>query len=174
VRRSYTNLTYQARGWSKPRQVVAKVEWHPGELYPRVGFIVTNMVRAAENVIGFYNKRGKCEQWLKEDKGAIKRTRLSCHSFAANVVRLQLHALTDNLGNFLRTLATLETLKDWSMTSVREQLIKISAKVVGHARYVVFQIAEVAIPLNLFTYILRLIANLRPPPVAATVYRASA
>src|SRR6201981_2359108 len=40
VRRSYANFTYQARSWTKPRRVVAKVEWHPGELYPRVGFIV--------------------------------------------------------------------------------------------------------------------------------------
>jgi hypothetical protein len=48
--------------WSKPRRVVAKVEWHPGELYPRVGFIVTNMARVAENVVEFYNKRGTCEQ----------------------------------------------------------------------------------------------------------------
>ena len=71
--------------------MIAKVEWHPGELYPRVGFIVTNMSRAAENVVAFYNKRGTCEQWIKEGKGAIKWTRLSCRSFAANAVRLQLH-----------------------------------------------------------------------------------
>jgi Transposase DDE domain group 1 len=68
--------------------VIAKVEWHPGELYPRVGFIVTNMSRPAENVVAFYNKRGTCEQWIKEGKGAIKWTRLSCRSFAANAVRL--------------------------------------------------------------------------------------
>src|ERR1700704_5744801 len=60
-----------------------------GELYPRVGFIVTNMARAAENVVAFYNKRGTCEQWIKEGKGAIKWTRLSCRTFAANAVRLQ-------------------------------------------------------------------------------------
>src|SRR3981189_2928926 len=59
----------------------------------RVGFIVTNMARAAENVVAFYNKRGTCEQWIKEGKGAIKWTRLSCRTFAANAVRLQLHAL---------------------------------------------------------------------------------
>jgi hypothetical protein len=58
--------------------VIAKVEWHPGELYPRVGFIVTNMSRPAENVVAFYNKRGTCEQWNKGGKGAIKWTRLSC------------------------------------------------------------------------------------------------
>ena len=93
VRRSYASFTYRAGSWTKTRRVVAKVEWHPGELYPRVGFIVTNMARPAENVVGFYNKRGTCEQWIKEGKGAIKWTRLSCRSFAANVVRLQLHAL---------------------------------------------------------------------------------
>jgi hypothetical protein len=76
-----------------------------GRTLSGVGFIVTNMARHAENVIAFYNKRGTCEQWIKEGKGAIKWTRLSCRSFAANAVRLQLHALAHNLGNFLRTLA---------------------------------------------------------------------
>ena len=75
VRRSYANFTYQAGSWTKSRRVVAKVEWHPGELYPRVGFIVTNMSRPAERVVAFYNKRGTCEQWIKEGKGAIKWTR---------------------------------------------------------------------------------------------------
>jgi hypothetical protein len=98
--------------------VVAKVEWHPGELIPRVGFIVTNMSRPAERVVAFYNKRGTCEQWIMEGKGAIKWTRLSCRTFAANAVRLQLHALAYNLGNFLRTLAT-QTIKDWSLTSLK-------------------------------------------------------
>jgi hypothetical protein len=72
VRRSYANFTYQAGSWTKPRRVVAKVEWHPGELYPRVGFIVTNMARAPANVVAFYNKRGTCEQWIKEGKRAIR------------------------------------------------------------------------------------------------------
>ena len=69
--------------------MVAKVEWHPGELYPRVGFIVTNLSRPAERVVALYNKRGTCEQWIKQGKGAIKWTRLSCCSFAANAARLQ-------------------------------------------------------------------------------------
>jgi len=170
VRRSYANFTYRAGSWTKPRRVVAKVEWHPGELYPRVGFIVTNMARPAANVVAFYNKRGTCEQWIKEGKGAIRWTRLSCRSFAANAVRLQLHALAYNLGNFLRTLATPEPIKDWSLTSLKEKLIKIGAKVVSHGRYVAFQMAEVAIPRNLFADILRLIGELklRPPPVAST------
>src|SRR5262249_25539382 len=48
VRRFHANFSYQAGSWTKPRRVIAKVEWHPGELYPRVGFIVTNMSRPAE------------------------------------------------------------------------------------------------------------------------------
>jgi hypothetical protein len=67
------------------------------------------------------NQRGTCEQWIKEGKGAIKWTRLSCRTFAANVVRLQLHALAYNLGNFLRTLATPEAIKDWSLTSLKDE-----------------------------------------------------
>jgi len=94
--------------------------------------------------------------------------RLSCRSFAANAVRLQLHALADNLGNFLRTLAPPEPTKDWPLTSLKKKLIKIGAKVVSHGRYVVSQMAEVAIPRNLFAGILRLIAELRPPPVTST------
>ena len=147
--------------------MIAKVEWHPGELVPRVGFIVTNMSRPAERVVAFYNKRGTCEQWIKEGKGVIKWTRLSCKSFTANAVRLQLHALAYNLGNFLRTLATPEPIKDWSLTSLKEKLIKIGAKVVRHGRYVAFQMAEVAIPRQMFQEILRLIAELRPQPPPA-------
>ena len=76
---------------------MAKVEWHPSELYPRVGFIVTNLARPAERVVTFYNQRGTCEQHIKEGKNAIKWTRLSCRTFAANAVRLQLHALAYNV-----------------------------------------------------------------------------
>src|ERR1035437_2808451 len=167
VRRFHANFTYQAGSWTKPRRVIAKVEWHPGELVPRVGFIVTNLSRPAERVVAFYNKRGTCEQWIKEGKGAIKWTRLSCRTFAANAVRLQLHALAYNLGNFLRTLATPEPIKDWSLTSLKEKLIKIGAKVVHHGRYVIFQMAEVAIARQMFHEILRLIAELRPQPPPA-------
>ncbi|SRR6266568_2786579 len=78
VRRYYASFGYQAQSWKRPRRVVAKVEWHPGELYPRVGFIVTHLVRPAERVVAFYNHRGTAEQWIKEGKGAIKWTRLSC------------------------------------------------------------------------------------------------
>ena len=167
VRRYYASFRYQAQSWTKPRHVVAKVEWYPGELYPQVGFIVTNLARSAEGIVAFYNRRGTCEQYIKEGKNAIKWTRLSCRTFAANAVRLQLHVLAYNLGNFMRTLAMPKTVERWSMTSLREKLIKIGAKVVSHGRYVTFQLAEVAVPRRMFAEILSLIARLRASPAPA-------
>ena len=167
VRRFFASFSYQAQSWNKPRRVVAKVEWHPDELYPRVGFIVTNLARPAARVVAFYNQRGTAEQWIKEGKGAIKWTRLSCRAFAANAVRLQLHILAYNLGNFMRTLALPKAAEPWSLTSLKTKLIKIGAKVVSHGRYVTFQMAEVAVPRQMFAKILSLIARLRAPPAPA-------
>jgi len=154
---------YQAASWDRSRRVVAKIEHHKGELFPRVGFIVTNLRRPSWRVVKFYNGRGTAEQWIKEGKNAVKWTRLSCHDFADNQVRLQLFALAYNLGNFLRRLALPRSVKHWSLTTLREKLIKIGAKVVTHARYVIFQMAEVAIPRGLFRAILDRIRRLRPP-----------
>jgi hypothetical protein len=163
----YASFRYQAQSWNKSRHVVAKVEWHPDELYPRVGFVVTNLARSAEGIVAFYNQRGTCEQYIKEGKNVIKWTRLSCRTFATNAVRLQLHALAYNIGNFIRTLAMPKTTETWSLTSLREKLIKIGAKVVRHGRYVTFQMAEVAVPRRMFADILSLIARLRAPPAPA-------
>ena len=85
----------------------------------------------------------------------------------ANAVRLQLHALAYKLANFMRTLVLPEAVAHWSLTSLREKLAKIGAKIVTHARYVIFQMAEVAVPRELFQEILRLIDGLRPRPVPA-------
>ncbi len=84
---------YQAVSWTRPRRVVAKVEWHEGELFPRVGFIVTNMSAKKESVVHFYNGRGTAEQWIKEGKYALNWTRLSFKRFVSNLVRLWLFVL---------------------------------------------------------------------------------
>ena len=161
----YAECTYRAESWDRFRRVVAKVEWHKGELFPRVGFIVTNLMwYPAERVVNFYNQRGTAEQWIKEGKYAVKWTRLSCHDFRDNQVRLQLFALAYNLGNFLRRLALPAGVEHWSLTTLREKLVKIGAKVVKHARHIVFQMAEVAIPRRLFATILHRIGRLRPVP----------
>jgi len=157
------DFLYQAGSWDRPRRVVAKIEHHRGELFPRVGFIVTNLRRPSWRVVQFYNGRGTAEQWIKEGKNAVKWTRLSCHDFVDNQVRLQLFALAYNLGNFLRRLALPRSVKHWSLTTLREKLIKIGAKVVTHSRYVIFQMAEVAVPKKLFRAIMERIRRLRLP-----------
>jgi len=101
VRRD-TSFHYRAKSWSKARRIVAKVEFHPGQLFPTIGFVVTNRSLPDERVLAFYNDRGTAEQHIKEGKYALKWTRLSCMRFVANCVRLQLHALAYNLANFLR------------------------------------------------------------------------
>ena len=159
----YHDFQYQAGSWDRPRRVIAKIEWHKGELFPRVGFIVTNLRRRSWRVVDFYNGRGTAEQWIKEGKNAVKWTRLSCHDFLDNQVRLQLFALAYNLGNFLRRLALPRSVKHWSLTTLREKLIKIGAKVVTHSRYIIFQMAEVAAGKRLFRAILERIRRLRLP-----------
>ena len=145
---------------------MAKVEWHQGELFPRVGFLVTNLTWRSKRVVRFYNGRGTAEQWIKEGKNAVKWTKLSCRTFKDNPTRLQLFALAYNLGNFLRRLALPKPIRHWSLTTLREKLIKIGAKAIRHAKYVTFQLAEVAVTRNLFAAILDRIARLaQPPPV---------
>jgi hypothetical protein len=157
----YESFQYQAASWDKSRRVVAKIEWHAGELFPMVGFIVTNLRWKAKNVMKFYNKRGTAEQWIKEGKYALNWTRLSCHDFTDNQVRLQLFALAYNLGNFLRRLALPKKIRDWSLRTLQVKLIKIGAKVVRHSRYVIFQMAEVIVSKALFREILERIVQLR-------------
>jgi hypothetical protein len=125
---------------------------------------VTNLGRPAKRVVRFYNQRGTAEQWIKEGKNAVKWTRLSCHDFVDNQVRLQLFVLAYNLGNFLRQAVLPQAVRHWTLTTLREKLIKIGAKVVRHARQVIFQMAEVAIPRELFRAILERIGWLRLPP----------
>jgi hypothetical protein len=137
------------------------VEWHAGELFPRVGFIVTNLKWRAKKVIRFDNRRGTAEQWIKEGKNAVKWTKLSCRRFKDNAARLHLFALAYNLANFLRQLVLPKPIQGWTLTTLREKLSKIGAKVVSHAKYLVFRLAEVAVPRQLFAALLERIGRLR-------------
>ena len=161
---SYHDFVYQAQSWNVPRRVVAKVEWHQGELFPRVGFIVTNLSYPTKGIVSFYNGRGTAEQWIKEGKYALNWTRLSCHKFVANQVRLWLFILAYNLGNFFRRLALPEAIKRWSLTSVQTRLIKIGGRLVHHARRLVFQLAEVMVTRDMFCEMLERIGRLRFNP----------
>jgi hypothetical protein len=90
--------------------------------------------RAPERVVAFYDGHGTAEQWIKKGKKATKGSRLSCCSFAANAVRLRLHALAYNVANFLRTLTVPDGMEKWSLANLREKLVKVDAKRVVHGR----------------------------------------
>jgi Transposase DDE domain group 1 len=92
-----------------------------------------------------------------------------CHAASSPPTRCasSSHALAYNLANFMRTLAMPKTAEPWSLTSLRERLIKIGAKVTSQGRYVTFQMAEIAVPRQMFVDILSLIARLRAPPAPA-------
>ena len=158
---SFADFKYQAASWDRPRRVIAKVEWHRGELFPRVGFIVTNLSAQAVGVVHFYNGRGTAEQWIKEGKYALNWTRLSCQRFVPNQVRLALFVLAYNLGNFLRRLVLPRKIKHWSLRTLLTKLIKIGAKVVQHSRMVTFQMAEVAVSKEVWSELLSRIDRLR-------------
>jgi len=138
----YKGFLYQAASWKTARRVVAKVEFHAGELFPRVGFIVTNLETPSRAVVRFYNKRGTAEQWIKEGKQAVKMTRLSCHRFRSNQVRLALSLLAYNLGNLWRRLAVPKRIENWSLTSLQQRLVKTGGRLVKHARYYWLLLAE--------------------------------
>ncbi len=137
---------------------------------PMYGFglseeIVGKAIRGKRDKVVLASKCGMIwdrEQGIKEGKYALNWTRLSCHDFVDNQVRLQLFALAYNLGNFLRRLALPKRVKQWSLRTLRVKLIKIGAKVVKHARYVTFQMAEVLLSKGLFQEILERIHRLKP------------
>jgi hypothetical protein len=164
--RAQQNHSADTGSWSRPRRVVAKVKWHPGELYPSVGFIVTNKTRSAQRVVAFYNPRGTGEEHIKEGKKAVTWTRLPCQRFGANTDWLALHALAYNLANFLGTLALPEVAEQRSLTTLRQRLVKIGAKVVRHGRSVISQMAEVVVPARPVSTNPVAISALHPSPPA--------
>jgi hypothetical protein len=159
----YKGFLYQAAGWKTARRVVAKVEHHEGELFPRVGFIVTNLTLPSRAVVRFYNKRGTAEQWIKEGKQAVKMTRLSCHRFRSNEVRLWLTIIAYNLGNLWRRLVLPQRIGSWSLTSLQQRLVKTGGRLVKHARYYWLLLAESHLTRRLFASMLRRIDGLPLP-----------
>jgi len=163
VLRSDIPLLYQAASWQTARRVVAKVEFHFGELFPRVGFIVTNLEADSRALVRFYNKRGTAEQWIKEGKQAVKMTRLSCHRFRSDEVRLWLSVIAYNLGNLWRRLVLPKRFGNWSLTSLQQRLVKTGGRLIKHARYYWLLLAESHLTKRLLGAMLRRI-EARPVP----------
>ena len=159
----YESFLSQAVSWKKARRVVAKVEFHAGELFPRVGFIVTSLDADSRAVVRFYNKRGTAEQWIREGKQAVEITRLSCHRFQSNEVRLWLSVIAYNLGNLWRRLVLPSRIEKWSLSSLQRRLVKTGGRLIKHARYYWLLLAEGHLTRRLFGAMVRRIAALPVP-----------
>jgi len=156
----YKGFHYQAASWKTARRVVAKAEFNFGELFPRVRFIVTNLETDSRAVVRFYNKRGTAEQWIKEGKQAVKMTRLSCHRFRPNEIRLWLSTIAYNLGNLWRRLVLPKRIENWTLTSLQQRLVKTGGRLVKQARYYWLLLAESHLTRRLFGSMVRRIALL--------------
>ncbi len=128
-----------------------------------MGFIVTTLETDSRAVVRFYNKRGTAEQWIRAGKEAVKLTRLSCHRFRANEVRLWLSVIAYNLGNLWRRLALPKRIDTWSLTSLQQRLMKTGGRLVKHARYYWLLLAEGHLTRTLFGAILRRLVALPGP-----------
>ena len=135
--------------------MVAKVEFHSGQLFPRVGFIVTSLETDSRAVVRFYKKRGTAEPWIKEGKQAEKMTRLSCHRFRSNEVRLWLSVIAYNLRNLSRRLVLPLRVGKWPLTSLQQRLVKTGGRLIKHARYYWLLLAEGHLTRRLFGAMLR-------------------
>jgi len=111
---------------------VAKVEHHAGKLFPSIGFIVTNLETPRRALVRLFNKRGAAEQCIKGEKRAVKMTRLSCHRFWSNEVRLWLSVIAYKLGNLGWRLVLSKGIGTWSLTSLQQRLVKTGRRLVIH------------------------------------------
>jgi hypothetical protein len=159
----YKSFLYKVASWTTARGVVAKVEHYAGELFPRLGFIVTNLETPSRAVVRFYNKRGTAEQWIKEGKQAVKMTRLSCHRFRSNEVRLWLSVIAYNFGNLWRRLVLPMGIGTWSLTSLQQRLVKTGGRLIKHARNYWLLLAESHLTRRLFASMPRRILALPLP-----------
>jgi hypothetical protein len=150
---------------STARRIVAKVELHCGELFPRVSFIVTNLETDSRAVVRFYNRRGTAEQWIKEGKQAVKTTWLSCHRSRSNEVRLMLSLIAHTSGNLWRRLVLPAKIDNWSLTSLQQRLVKTGGRLVKHACYYWLLLADSHLTRRLFASMVRRIDDILPDKV---------
>jgi len=162
----YHTFHYQAQTWPHPRRILAKIEHWPEELFPRVGFLVTNDEHCtAEEGTRFYNGRGRAEQILHEGKSALSWDRLSCHKFRPNRVRLALRVLAYTLAHLVREFGMPRSKKHWELGTVRRKLLKLAARVTRGARRLYFHLAASFPQKQLFLHVL---SNLQRLPALNT------
>ena len=131
----YKSFLYQAASWKTARRVAAKVEFHFGELFPVVGFIVTNLETDSRAVVRFYNKRGTSEQWIKVGKQAVKNdpAELPSVPFQRGAAMAERNGIQH--GQPVAVAGTPRRIDKWSLTCLQQRLLKTGGRLLKHARY---------------------------------------
>ena len=168
VQRYYASFSYQAGSWDRKRRAVAKVEWHPGELVPREAALSSPTCRAPPS--GWWPSTiSEAKRSSTSRKARTRSNGRGCRAASSATTRFG-SSFTPWLTISPTSCGRWPCRRKWSigpLTTLREKLVKIGAKVVRHGRYVTFQLAEVAVPRSLFQKILGLIDDLRRRPVPA-------
>lgn len=138
----YGEFYYQAGSWSHPRRVVFKVEKPYNQFIHLYTFIVTTMKSEPHKVIQFYCGRGKMENFIKEGKSGFDFSSVSSRTKVVNANRLQVHALAYNLFNWFRRLVLSTNMRKQQINTIRLKLLKVAAKVVNKARYIVIKLCS--------------------------------
>jgi Transposase DDE domain group 1 len=157
----YTSLSYQTRSWSRPRRIIAKIEYTA--LGKNLRFVVTNRVGRAESIFDWYEQRGQAENFIKDLKNEVAADRLSCSAYRANAFRLQLHALAYNLLVLFRRLALRGTALGSATIGTIRCLLKVGARVRRSVRRLCFHLASGWPGQPLLLDILDRVADLRAP-----------
>ena len=138
----YGEFYYQAGSWSHPRRVVFKVEKPYNQFIHLYTFIVTTMESEPHEVIQFYCGRGKMENFIKEGKSGFNFSSVSSRTKVVNANRLQVHVLAYNLFNWFRRLVLSANMRKQQVNTIRLKLLKVAAKVVNKARYIVLKLCS--------------------------------
>ena len=134
IQEKFIDLSYQAGSWEKPRRVVCRIAWHESELFPQIGFVVTNSRISVEKVIKLYHHRAEIENRIKEGKNTLRWDKTSCHRFESNEARLKMGLLAYNLLHLLRKFYIRGEGVRRSIEWLIRRLIKVGAKFSYHAR----------------------------------------
>lgn len=138
----YGEFMYQAGSWKYPRRVVCKVEKPAGQFVHMYTFIVTNMDSSPELIIKFYCKRGAMENYIKESKNGFDFAAVSSSSKIVNANRLQVHALAYNIFNWFKRLVLPAKMRKQLVDTIRLKLLKVAARAVHSARYIIFKLCS--------------------------------
>lgn len=158
----YGEFYYQAGSWTHPRRVVFKIEKPAGQMVHLYTFIVTTMEMAPHQVIQFYCGRGQMENFIKEGKTGFDFSSVSSSSKVVNANRLRVHALAYNLFNWFRRLALSANMRKQRIDTIRLKLLKVAARAVHSARYIVFKLCSSCPYKEEFYETLRNIGKLQP------------